>query len=142
MLFDSGKKMDLSKWLNETLLAERVLPLLSEQYGIRSHLMTMKDLFIVKYDARTPGKQRRLDTHQDSSQLSFNIALTQYDRDYQGGGTKFDILGGGRRTVKIERGAMLTHPSKLFHSGLEITDGQRYLLVGFVSVEKWRGDLL
>eukprot|EP01037_Dinobryon_pediforme_P022198 gene22198-23269_t len=36
----------------------------------------MKDAFIVKYDATAKGFQRHLSTHQDSSLLSFHIALS------------------------------------------------------------------
>jgi hypothetical protein len=36
----------------------------------------MQDAFLVKYDATSKGLQRHLSTHMDSSQLSFNIALS------------------------------------------------------------------
>ena len=117
ILFDSNKKIDFSKWLNETLLTNRVFPLMSKQYGINTQHMSIKDLFIVKYDAKSPGRQRRLETHQDSSKLSFNIALSEFGADFTGGGTMFDILDNVGAAVRIHKGSMLTHPSKLYHSG-------------------------
>lgn len=76
-------------WINETLIKGRIFPLLSSQYHIPSHYFSMKDLFIVKYDATDDGKrsnrQRRLVMHQGSSQLSFNLALSKPGVDYQEG---------------------------------------------------------
>lgn len=59
------------------VIAGRIFPLLRRHYQLSPrHELSMQDAFLVKYDASSKGLQRHLSTHMDSSQLSFNIALS------------------------------------------------------------------
>ena len=59
------------------------------------------------------------------------IALSD-SNDYDGGGTKFDCL---EDTLHLEVGDIVLFDANLYHKGVEITKGTRYLLVGFCIVE-------
>lgn len=78
MTITSGQSMDLVSWLNRTIIEDRIFPLLRRYYSLPlpRYELYMKDAFIVKYDATAKGFQRHLSTHQDSSLLSFHIALS------------------------------------------------------------------
>lgn len=59
------------------VISSRIFPILRRQYKLSGrHELSMQDAFLVKYDATSKGLQRHLSTHIDSSQLSFNIALS------------------------------------------------------------------
>ena len=66
--------------------------------------------------------------HTDGSIFSFNVLLSDPPA-FDGGGTFFEPQ---RRTVTPPRGAALGHSGQVRHSGVAITRGERYLLVGFV----------
>lgn len=180
--FDTNKserageiEYDFVTWMNHTI-ANRVLPHLRRQYNLHDFpglepQLSMKDLFIVKYDADNPLAQRHLELHTDSSQLSFNIALNERDSSalselpsahldspgqchteverteitsahvnsenpgeasaiptietggtYRGGGTYFMRSGD---TLHIQKGDMLSHPSRIYHAGSEVTKGKK-----------------
>jgi hypothetical protein len=86
------------------------------------------DCFIVKYEAIN---QKSLEPHKDAGCISINILLND-PKEFIGGGTYFedDI------TVQLKQGDMLIHCSKTEHSGLEITEGKRYVLVFFIDLFK------
>jgi hypothetical protein len=84
------------------------------------------DLFIVKYEK---DAQNKLETHTDGSFLTFNIMLSS-SKDYEGGGTEFN----DGIKLFLEQGDVLVHSGYVKHSGLEITKGSRYILVGFTSI--------
>lgn len=84
------------------------------------------DLFIVKYEK---GAQNKLEIHTDGSFITFSIMLSS-SKDYEGGGTEFND---GIQTF-LEQGDILVHSGYVKHSGLEITKGTRYILVGFTSI--------
>jgi hypothetical protein len=84
---------------------------------------------IVKYDV-TKKERQKLDMHTDKSEWTFLIALSNgCGVDYEGGGTYFECLDA---TVHIQRGHALIFPGKLRHCGQKITNGLRFLLVGFL----------
>lgn len=84
---------------------------------------------IVKYDV-TKKERQKLDMHTDKSEWTFLIALSNgCGVDYEGGGTYFECLDA---TVHIQRGHALVFPGKLRHCGKKITNGLRFLLVGFL----------
>jgi predicted 2-oxoglutarate/Fe(II)-dependent dioxygenase YbiX len=68
--------------------------------------------------------------HHDGSFLSFNVLLSDTS-DFEGGGTYFD----DGLTSHLEQGDILIHSSRIKHSGLSITKGTRYLLVGFLNLD-------
>ena len=84
------------------------------------------DVFVVKYDASN-GAQRDLLRHVDAGDVSFMLALSPR-QSYRGGGTKFDARND---VVHLDQGSLLVFDAGLFHSGVAITSGKRYLLVGF-----------
>ena len=96
-------------------------------YGLNDDIkLDYSDLFIVKYKH---DYQNFLEIHKDGSFLSFNILLSD-SQDFEGGGTYFD----DGLIMKGEQGDLIIHSSKINHSGLPITKGTRYLLVGFVNI--------
>jgi len=96
-------------------------------YGLNDDIkLDYIDLFIVKYKH---DDQNFLEIHKDGSFLSFNILLSNCD-DFEGGGTYFD----DGLIMKGEQGDLIIHSSRINHSGLPITKGTRYLLVGFVNI--------
>jgi hypothetical protein len=96
-------------------------------YGIPSNIsMDIVDLFIVKYEE---GAQNKLDIHTDGSFLTFSIMLSS-SKDYEGGGTEF--IDGIQ--MFLEQGDILVHSGYVKHSGLEVTKGTRYILVGFTNI--------
>lgn len=86
--------------------------------------MRINDMFIVKYNH---DQQNELALHQDGSTFSFNILLNP-SSEFEGGGTYFD----DGLTMNCEQGDICVHHSGVHHSGLPITKGSRYLLVGFI----------
>lgn len=119
--------------LFNTLLKERILPLLGQEFaGALPASMTslrVADAFVVKYSAA--GGQTELKPHRDGSVLSFNIALNECS-EFEGGGTWFQSID---RSLRIDRGEMVMHASGVLHGGHPITSGTRYILVGFVILE-------
>lgn len=74
--------VDFVTWMNGTV-ESTIFPMLMKQFDLvqpsdEPPLLTMQDLFVVKYDADNPYAQRHLEEHSDSSQLSFNIALSTH----------------------------------------------------------------
>ena len=92
-------------------------------------LIGFDDLFVVKYDA---AFQKELVRHFDGGDVSFMIALSS-TTDYDGGGTQFDCLE--EEVVHLDCGDVILFDADLYHQGLSITRGTRYLLVGFCVVD-------
>jgi hypothetical protein len=84
------------------------------------------DLFVVKYEK---DAQNKLEIHTDGSFITFSIMLSS-SKDYQGGGTEFN----DGIQMFLEQGDILVHSGYVKHSGLEVTKGTRYILVGFTSI--------
>ena len=116
--------------------------------------LEVNDLFFVKYDA---AHQASLGPHRDGSLVSFSIAMNAPD-EFTGGGTFFEhpeieaaaaaCDGTARCAREVEErraddlvvvrpsavGDLISHSGKLVHGGVAITEGLRYIVVGFVSV--------
>ena len=86
------------------------------------------DVFVVKYDTQ---QQRELERHVDAGEVSFMLALSPR-ASYAGGGTEFDVLAGG--PLHLEQGELVLFDASLYHKGVPIVAGTRYLLVGFCFV--------
>ena len=100
----------------------------SASYGLHDKMIiNVKDLFVVKY---SHDAQNQLEMHCDGSFLSFSILLNDAS-EFEGGGTYFD----DGLTCRLNKGDMLLHSSQIKHSGLPITKGKRYLLVGFLNID-------
>ena len=100
----------------------------SSSYELHDDMfINVEDLFVVKY---SHDAQNALEMHHDGSFLSFSILLNDAN-EFEGGGTYFD----DGLTTHLEQGGILIHSSRIKHSGLPITKGTRYLLVGFMNVD-------
>lgn len=84
------------------------------------------DVFVIKYDC---DKQNSLSMHNDGNFISFSILLNGTN-EFEGGGTYFD----DGLTCHLNQGDMIVHSGLVKHSGLPVTKGVRYLLVGFVDM--------
>jgi hypothetical protein len=120
--------------------------------------ITLRDGFIVRY---LPERQPSLDMHRDGHHVSFNLALSTPSIDFSGGGTGFKRLQEaeegiipppkghriihppiihnpkGHRIIHTPKGHALVHGAAVEHSGEAITAGSRYLVVGFLQVERF-----
>ena len=110
------------------LLKEKLCTALSKIYRISPQRVSMREVFVVKYDAEGQDAFRGLDMHEDGSAYSFN-ALLNDPSEFTGGGTLFEESG---LTLRPQQGEVLIHRGKLRHAGVQITAGRRYVLVGFI----------
>ncbi len=97
------------------------------QAGFLPEHMELRDAFFVRYSA-ADGQQRGLEMHTDGSVFSFNVLLSS-TAAFDGGGTFFESTG---VALLPPTGGALGHSGQLRHAGVDITRGERYLLVGFV----------
>jgi len=101
-----------------------IIKKIKTSYGLNNEIQfDFKDLFIVKYKH---DEQNFLEMHSDGTIISFNILLSEQN-DFEGGGTCFD----DGLVIKSEQGDLIIHNGIIRHSGLPITQGTRYLLLGF-----------
>jgi hypothetical protein len=112
------------------LCERKIFPSICELYGLEDGCLVANDLFIVKYSA-DGGAQRALAVHKDQSHYSFNVLLSDALTGFQGGGTYFVDKD---ETVKIKQGQACIHPGDILHRGMEVTEGTRYILVGFLQI--------
>ena len=109
-------------------LKDAILPTLAQLFHFPVQDLAMEDLFLAKYSA-TRGQQRSLAQHRDGSELSFVITLNDA---FQGGGTTF--LPGNVTVAPKTAGTGVFFCGRLLHAGVEVVDGTRYILAGFVRV--------
>lgn len=101
---------------------------IKQSYQINEDIiLDINDLFVVKYEY---GKQHKLSPHKDGSFITFSILLSDTN-DFEGGGTQFE----DGLISKINQGDLLIHSSLITHSGVSITKGKRYILVGFINLK-------
>eukprot|EP00873_Tetraselmis_striata_P021620 jgi/Tetstr1/441884/TSEL_030094.t1 len=126
----------VSAWLRAAGLVPAVSAAMLATHGVRP--AAFDDIFVVKYHE---AQQRALPRHVDAGELSFMLALSSRAA-YDGGGTAFDALspcgdavpGEPRAPLHLDQGELLLFDAGLYHAGLPITRGTRYLLVGFCHV--------
>ena len=108
----------------------KIIPLLdivTESYCMDIKGIGFTDIFIVKYDINVG--QTKLEKHLDGCHLTINIALND-SNSFEGGGVQFaDGIN-----YKGNIGDAIVH-SQVYHSGIEITKGTRYVLVAFLTIE-------
>jgi hypothetical protein len=95
------------------------------EYGLIKSKLRVSDLFIAKYDASTPDRQRELGPHVDKSQWSFVIAL---NTDFTEGGTYFFDL---EQMWLADAGHAILFHGMHMHAGYAINSGIRYIIAGF-----------
>lgn len=142
-ILSDSSAVDCQLWINKTI-DSRVFPHMAKLYSLDTTMFTLKDLFVVKYDSSV-GSQSSLALHQDSSMLTFSLALSKSSSEsfgasfnrrnmsvYTGGGTFYRMCN---CTTSAFQGDLVIQPSRIEHGGTAITEGTRYILVGFVNVE-------
>ena len=79
---------------------------------------------------KVDGKKEHtgVEMHYDGCAISFNLMLSDLN-EYSGGGTYMRAM---RKTVKLRMGQCLVHPGELYHCGVDIGSGTRFLMVGFL----------
>jgi hypothetical protein len=110
-------------------LRTTILPLMSRLFEFSLCDLATENLFLAKYSA-SKGQQSALSEHRDDSELSFVVTLND---SFQGGGTRF-IANDICTTVAPNGGAGVFFCGRRMHSGVEVTEGDRYILAGFVRV--------
>lgn len=115
-------------------LATRIiLPSIALAFDTPVERLNFKDMFLAKYEPKGTGMgQPGLGRHTDGSAYSFNMLLSEPGPgpkgDFEGGGTWIEPVG----LVKPAMGDVLMHRGSILHEGCPVTDGARYVLVGFV----------
>jgi len=117
------------KGLVKNLVYFNVFPHIEEQYKVDKRLLHVNDMFIVKYDI---FGQNELKKHKDGSIISFSILLNSKS-NFEGGGTIFYGENDEEILYQHTKGDLLIHPGIVFHAGKKITQGTRYILVGFIA---------
>jgi hypothetical protein len=107
-----------------------ILPLMARLFELPLVDLAIEDLFLAKYSADA-GQQNALSKHRDDSELSFVVTLNDA---FQGGGTRFIADDDTGTTVAPNGGAGVFFCGRRLHSGVEVVEGTRYILAGFVRV--------
>jgi hypothetical protein len=106
-----------------------ILDKIKKSYCIDKYNLNIHDLFIVKYDAK--DGQPGLEKHLDGCYLSINISLSDINA-YDGGGVQFyDGI-----TYNGNIGDVLVHSGQIYHAGINITSGVRYIMVAFINLSQ------
>lgn len=89
-------------------------------------------MFLVRYDG---DRQASLEKHTDDGSITFSVLLSD---GFEGGGTLYwnRHIGAPFTYVLPKAGMMQTFPSLIQHEGVQTTKGRRYLLIGFLAVDK------
>lgn len=116
-------KLQRAKYLIVKIL-EKAHKYFKNSYNIPDNVtIDFKDIFIVKYDS----KNTHLSMHIDNNFMSLQILLND---DFLGGGTIFE----DGIVMKPKKGDLIFHSGKTLHGSIPITQGVRYLLVGFFDI--------
>lgn len=108
------------------MIKQRLFPMLGNHFGFDAcRDLAFRDIFIVKYSA---SSQRGLRAHTDGCLMSFNVLLSD-PNEFDGGGTWFESIDS---VVQLAQGDCVYHDARIMHQGIDITRGERYILVGFV----------
>lgn len=119
-------QLDMEKTWN--IILEKIISPIVEKFYLGYETKGTNIVFIVKYSINGQSKLR---PHHDSSSYTVNISLND-PSEYEGGGAHF--ISQNFKNTNNSVGNMLLHPGKVthYHQGLEITKGERYILVGFI----------
>lgn len=141
--FDIFEIPSVKEWFIHTA-EEKLLPLLQQTFhdfcGTSTTDICIDNAYLFKY---TPETGRRTDIHTDSGCLSFTIALSSPETDYDGGGTWFQglqqpsnekdsnsIVQHGN-VLSMDIGQITIRPGGVKHCGYAVTRGTRYIIGGF-----------
>lgn len=109
----------------EPLVTSRLMDRLAKHYGFKPQDLMFRDIFLVKYAAEG---QRGLEMHTDGCLFSITLLVSD-PADFEGGGTFFESIDD---VLYLEQGECAFHDARVMHSGIEITRGKRFVLVGFI----------
>jgi len=109
------------------LLKERLMPAIASLFRVDKDSLFLRDQFVVKYSCLA-GCQRGLETHHDESCFSYVIQLNDPEH-FSGGGTKFEH---SVDAISVPKGHALLFCGYTMHTGVQVTEGSRYILTGFV----------
>ena len=126
-------------------LRDELMPTIAETFQIDASQLILRDCFIIKYAAPSDGAvvpptaavpppeppaQSSLGAHWDESCFSFVMQLNALD-EFVGGGTKFAHASA---PLSVSPGEAMVFCGYNMHEGVRITQGERYLLTGFVDL--------
>lgn len=108
-----------------SLFKNEITPSIIKHYSLPvDSIMNIVELFIVKYEK---GKQEGLERHKDGSNFSASISLND---TFDGGGVEFDD-----GSIVIQKpGELLLITHRDIHSAINITKGERYVIVFFINI--------
>ena len=112
--------------LKEVILREIIGPELESNFGIPKKEISYQEAFVVRYGA-SKDEQSSLEAHVDGSPLSFVCTLNE---DFEGGGTRFVETG---EVARPAMGQCAVFPGMNKHEGLPVTQGERWILTGFLN---------
>ena len=102
------------------------MPYFEKLYNLPPNFLGVDETFVVKYAI---GEQEFLAKHKDGDDLSFVIVLND---DFEGGGTYFI---NAKDRVEAPVGSVVIFCGANEHMGVKITQGVRYILTGFLSLQ-------
>ncbi|KAJ2613951.1 hypothetical protein H4S08_001950 [Coemansia sp. RSA 1365] len=109
-------------------LSGSLFPFLQHYTGIDVKYWTFRDLFVVGYHE---DHQRALELHSDGCLASLTLLLNETSY-FDGGGTFFEKFN---LHIAQNPGDAWVHDGKLRHSGVEISRGQRLVMVAFMDTQ-------
>ena len=118
-----GKNHSMFQKWKDKWTKKVIAPILFRDYHAR--FISFEDLFLVRY---TPDTQSSLESHRDGTIISFVLQLND---DFQGGGTYIQSLD---KTLRHSTGDLCIHSGWLFHGAKPVTQGARYVLIGFCNI--------
>ena len=125
--FDKEEKTFFSNKLHA-----RLSPLIERLYGVPRESMRVNDMFMVRYDGN--GTNQRILSHMDASHISFNILLND---QFEGGGTSYlNRVTGEQMVAYPNTGEVVINNAMMEHEGLPTTAGTRFIIVGFINIDR------
>jgi hypothetical protein len=109
----------------EPVVRQRLFPLLATHYGFKVSDLAFRDIFLVKYSA---AGQRGLRLHTDGCLFSLTLLISS-ENNFEGGGTYYASIDD---VLHLRQGDCAYHDARVMHSGVDITQGERYILVAFI----------
>jgi hypothetical protein len=129
---------DDREWITQKL-DSRLSPTIQYIFGVPPSSVRANDIFIVRYDG---NRQAALSKHTDDGSITFSTLLSD---EFDGGGTKYWNRFGGESLENLGKpfayilpkvGMIQLFPAQIQHEGVQTQTGRRYLLIGFLAVDR------